>query len=76
VQSAEQKAKAKVEKLRSKEDGKREIQRRLNEIEDQKKKLFMELTEQFDYKQEGTHRKVLEGTAMPFHYFKAQNPST
>ena len=76
MQSAERKAREKAEKLQAKEAGKAEIQRRLKEIEEEKKKLYMELTEQLDRKQEGIHIKVVEGTAKPFHYFKAQDPST
>ena len=76
IQSAEHRAREKAAKLKAKEDGRREIQRRLKEIEEEKRKLYIDLTEQFDDRQAGIHTRVVEGTAKPFHYFKAQDPST
>lgn len=63
-------------KRKAREDGRREIERRKAEIADENRRKFDELTEQMDSRHLALHGKVLQGTVKPFHYFKAQNPST
>lgn len=53
-----------------------ETERRKKEIEAEAQRRFNEATEQMGTRELGIHGTVVKGTSRPFHYFKAQDPST
>jgi hypothetical protein len=53
-----------------------ETERRRREIEEEARRRYEEATEQMGSWELEVHGKVVQGSCKPFHYFKAQDPST
>lgn len=75
-QSAARKQAEKEAKAALRAAQRREAERLKGEMEAEARRRYDEATEQMGCRELAIHGQVVTGTSRPFHYFKAQDPST